>query len=162
VLNSLLVSLLVLLLFRNPWVAALAGLLFGVPPLTVEPIPWVGQRKTLLAAFFSLCCLCLYVSYASRARDAKRGKRSGWPYLGSLAAYAPALLSKPTSLSVVALVFVLDFWPLRRLGAYLESAGNYAGAIAQYREILRLDPEHAQAKLRLRAVEEKQRRAGLK
>jgi hypothetical protein len=116
VLNSLLVSLLVLLLFRNPWVAALAGLLFGVHPLTVEPIPWVGQRKTLLAAFFSLCCLCLYVLYASRARDAKRGKRSGWPYLGSLAAYALALLSKPTSLSVVALVFVLDFWPLRRLG----------------------------------------------
>jgi tetratricopeptide (TPR) repeat protein len=116
VLNSLLVSVLVLLLFRNPWVAALAGLLFGVHPLTVEPIPWVGQRKTLLAAFFSLCCLCLYVSYALRASDAKGGRRSSWPYLGSLATYALALLSKPTSLSVVALVFVLDFWPLRRLG----------------------------------------------
>ena len=76
VLNSLLVSLLVLLLFRNPWVAALAGLLFGVHPLTVEPIPWVGQRKTLLAAFFSLCCLCLYVLYATRASNAKGRKRS--------------------------------------------------------------------------------------
>ncbi|MBW1683633.1 MAG: tetratricopeptide repeat protein [Deltaproteobacteria bacterium] len=116
VLNSLLVSLLVLLLFRNPWVAALAGLLFGVHPLTVEPIPWVGQRKTLLAAFFSLCCLCLYVLYATRAGNAKGRKRWRWPYLGSLATYALALLSKPTSLSVVALVFVLDFWPLRRLG----------------------------------------------
>jgi tetratricopeptide (TPR) repeat protein len=116
VLNSLLVSLLVLLLFRNPWVAALAGLLFGVHPLTVEPIPWVGQRKTLLAAFFSLCCLCLYVLYASRASNAEGRRRSRWPYPASLATYALALLSKPTSLSVVALVFVLDFWPLRRLG----------------------------------------------
>jgi tetratricopeptide (TPR) repeat protein len=51
-----------------------------------------------------------------------------------------------------------DVDALGRLGAYLESAGNYTGAMAQYREILRLDPEHEQAQLRLRVVEEKARR----
>jgi tetratricopeptide (TPR) repeat protein len=51
-----------------------------------------------------------------------------------------------------------DVDALGRLGAYLESAGKHTGAIAQYREILRLDPEHTQALVRLRVVEEKQRR----
>jgi Flp pilus assembly protein TadD len=51
-----------------------------------------------------------------------------------------------------------DVDALGRLGAYLENAGNYTGATAQYREILRLNPEHEQALVRLRAVEEKQRR----
>ena len=51
--NAALVILLLYSLFGRLWVAAMVGLLFGVHPLTVEPIPWIGERKTLLAALFA-------------------------------------------------------------------------------------------------------------
>jgi len=89
-------------------VAGGIGLLFGLHPLTVEPIPWVGERKTLLAAFFSLWSLVLYVRYA------RSGGRP-W-YAASLTAYVLALMSKPTSTPLPAAMLLLDFWPLGRLG----------------------------------------------
>jgi len=96
---------------RGVWRACAAagiGLLFGIHPLTVEPIPWVGERKTLLAAFFSLWSLVLYVRYA---------RAGGWGgYVASLGAYVLALMSKPTSTLLPAAMLLLDFWPLGRLG----------------------------------------------
>ncbi len=105
--NTVLVVVLLYSLFGRPWVAAGVGLLFGMHPLTVETIPWVGERKTLLAAFFSLWCLILYVRYARR-----KDPRLLW---ACVALYALALLSKPTSTPLPALLLLLDYWPLRRL-----------------------------------------------
>lgn len=107
-LNTTLVIVLLYLLFGQPWPAALLGLLYGVHPLTVEVVAWVGERKTQLATLFSLLCLIGYVRFARTGR--------WWPYGGALAAYALALLSKPTSTPLPALLLLLDFWPLRRLG----------------------------------------------
>lgn len=88
--------------------AAMAGLLFGLHSLTVEPVALVAQRKVLLATFFSLGSLILYARYCG---DGRRG------YLGgALALYFLALLSKPTSTPLPLLMLLLDFWPLRRLG----------------------------------------------
>lgn len=105
--NTVLVILLLHLLFGQAKVAVAVGLLFGLHPMTVEPIAWVSGRKTLLAAFFALWCLILYVRYAR--------KRNGWCYAGCLAMHALALMSKPTSLPLPALMLLIDFWPLRRL-----------------------------------------------
>lgn len=107
VLNTGLLVVLLYMLFGSPWPAAMAGLLFGTHPLTVEPVAWVWERKTLLAAFFALLCLILYVRYV------RRGGRA--PYVLCLAAYVLAVLSKPTSTPLPVLMLVLDFWPLRRL-----------------------------------------------
>lgn len=107
--NTLLLVLLLHQLFRSFWPALLTGLLFGVHPLTVEPVAWIGERKTLLAAFFSLITLLLYLRHVRRG-----GAR--WSYAGSLVAYLLALLSKPTSLPLPALLLLIDAWPLRRLG----------------------------------------------
>lgn len=88
------------------WPAALTALLFGVHPLTVEPIPWVGERKTLLATFFALICLVCYVRYVrSKSRAA---------YGGAIATFVFALLSKPTVTPLPLLLILLDLWPLRR------------------------------------------------
>ena len=107
VVNAALVITLIYLLFGRVWGAAAVGLLFAVHPMTVEPIPWVGERKTLLAAFFSLCCLILYVRYA---------QKNDWKlYVGCGVAYVLALMSKPTSTPLPALMLLLDFWPLGRL-----------------------------------------------
>jgi len=88
-------------------VAAAVGLLFGVHPLTVEPIPWTGERKTLLAAFFAISCLVIYVTFAR-----KNNRKLFW---GCLAAYVLALMSKPTSTPLPVVMLLMDFWPLKRL-----------------------------------------------
>jgi tetratricopeptide (TPR) repeat protein len=127
VLNTMLIIALLVLLFGEPYTAAMVGLLFGVHPLTVEPLSWISERKTLLAAFFTLGALIAYVMYA-RAGVLDRADTSGsagarssripspgtW-YAGSIACYALALLSKPTSTPLPLLLLLLDYWPLQRL-----------------------------------------------
>ena len=57
--NTALAILLLYLLFGHIWSAAAIGLLFGLHPMVIEPIAWIGERKTLLAAFFALWSLIL-------------------------------------------------------------------------------------------------------
>ncbi len=104
--NTALIIILLYLLFGNIWAAAAAGLLFGVHPMTVEPIPWVGERKTLLAAFFSLLSLISYVRYTQR-------NNRGF-YIICLILYVLALMSKPTSVPLPVLMLLMDYWPLKR------------------------------------------------
>lgn len=108
VLNALLILLFLNELFGSLAVATGVALLFGVHPLTVETIPWVGERKTLLASFFALCSLIAYVRYA-RARASARK----W-YAASLGCFLLALLSKPTTTMLPVAMLLLDAWPLRR------------------------------------------------
>ena len=105
--NTALIIVLLYQLFGNVWAAAAVGLLFGVHPLTVEPIPWVGERKTLLAAFFTFLSLILYVRYIR--------KGSLKAYIGCAVMYILALMSKPTSTPLPVMLLLMDFWPLRRL-----------------------------------------------
>jgi protein O-mannosyl-transferase len=105
--NTALIIVLLYLLFGQVWAAAAVGLLFGVHPLTVEPIPWVGERKTLLAAFFALWSLVLYMRFV---------RKGGWKFfVGSMAMYALGLLSKPTCTPLPVIMLLMDYWPLRRL-----------------------------------------------
>ena len=104
--NVALVSMWFYLLFPQPWVAAAAGLVFGLHPQTVEAVAWVAERKTVLATFWALGTLSAYVLYA-------RYGRRRW-YGVALALYTLALLSKPTILAMPVLLLLLDYWPLRR------------------------------------------------
>jgi len=107
VVNTALIVLLMYSLFGNPLAAGLVGLLFGVHPMTVEPIPWISERKTLLAAFFALACLNLYVRYT---------RRRNWKlYFASLGVFVLAVMSKPTSTPLPVCLLLMDYWPLRRL-----------------------------------------------
>jgi len=105
--NTALVIVLLYLLFGRFLIAAGAGLLFGLHPMTVEPVCWVGDRKDLLVFFFTLWCLIFYVQFA-------RGRSWGF-YSGCIIMYLLALMSKPTATSLPVLMLLLDFWPLRRL-----------------------------------------------
>lgn len=105
--NTALVIVLLYMLFGRALIAAMVGLLFGVHPMTVEPIAWIAEHKTLLAMFFSLWSLVLYVRYTDKG---------DWRiYLGCVVTYVLALMSKPTSLPLPALMLLMDYWPLRRL-----------------------------------------------
>ena len=105
--NTVLVIVLVYMLFGQSYVAAMVGLLFGVHPITVETIPWIGERKTLLATFFALWSLIAYVRYA---------RRPGWKlYATCLVLYVLALMAKPTTTPLPLVMLLMDFWPLNRL-----------------------------------------------
>jgi len=123
--NTMLIIVLLYLLFGRAWIAALVGLIFGLHPMTVEPIPWVGERKTLLAAFFAIWCLIFYVRFT---------KRKSWVlYTFSCLFYFLALMSKPTSTPLPALMLLMDYWPLRRLNkkSFIEKLPLFAiGAVS--------------------------------
>jgi hypothetical protein len=105
--NAALLTVLIYLLFGNAAVAGMVGVIFGLHPMTVEPIPWLGERKTLLSAFFALACLVTYVRYTQCGR--------AWQYAAALALFVLALLSKPISMPLPICLIVMDWWPLRRL-----------------------------------------------
>ncbi|UCD27789.1 MAG: tetratricopeptide repeat protein [Planctomycetota bacterium] len=75
--------------------------------MTIEAIAWVGERKTLLATFFALWSLLLYVRYR---------RTNGWgSYAVCLVMYVLALMSKPTSTPLPVLFLLIDYWPIRQL-----------------------------------------------
>jgi len=107
VFNTSLIIVFLYVLFGRVWPAVVGGLLFGLHPLTVEPVAWVAERKTLLASFFALWCMIIYVRYA------RGGNRR--LLIGSAVLYVLALMSKPTTTPLPVLLLLLDFWPLGRL-----------------------------------------------
>lgn len=144
--NTLLLVLLVYSLFGTPWAAGAVGLIFGLHPMTVEPIAWVGDRKTVLSAFFALISLNLYVRYArsctapvaaylpsqNTGGQAASGTScaSSGQYLLCLGTFVLALMSKPTTTLLPAMMLIMDYWPLQRLNrrAILEKLPLFAVA----------------------------------
>lgn len=121
--------------------AAAAALFFGVHPLRAESVAWVTERRDVLSGFFLLLAVLGYLAAIHR----EAGRRRRW-LVGSLTAYAAALASKPTAMTLPLVLLVLDAYPLRRLrGAwparFLEKAPYLllAGAIAA----LTLDAVHS-------------------
>jgi tetratricopeptide (TPR) repeat protein len=99
-----------LLLFRllgSAIPATLAALTFGLHPLTVEPLAWISERKTLLAALFGVASMLGYVEYVRR-------KSRAW-MATSVALFTLGLMSKPSVTSLPFLLLLLDHWPLKRL-----------------------------------------------
>ena len=105
--NTCLVVVLFYLLFNSPIVAVMVGLLFGLHPLTIESIPWLSERKTLLAMFFALLALISYVRFART--------KNKLPFCGCFVFFLLALMSKPTTVPLPLLFVLLDYWPLNRL-----------------------------------------------
>jgi protein O-mannosyl-transferase len=104
--NTVLVILLIYALFGRIVPATIVGLLFGLHPITVEPIAWISDRKTLLSTLFAFLCLLAYIRYI---------RKPGWAVYGAaVLLYVLALLSKPISLMLPCVMLVLDYWPLRR------------------------------------------------
>lgn len=99
---------LLLLLFEAPIPALIGALAFGLHPLTVEPVAWVGERKTVLAGALTLIAAWAHVAWVRHGGI--------WRRAASWLAFALALLSKPTATPLPALLLLLDVWPLRRAG----------------------------------------------
>lgn len=120
-----------------PWGSFLAAAIFGVHPLRVESVAWVAERKDVLSTLFWMLALWCYACYAqpgaetSDAPPSSEKAASGQPpptdrskpnttgrfYLLSLVCFAAGLMSKPMVVTLPAVLWLLDYWPLRRFAS---------------------------------------------
>ncbi|NMB98908.1 MAG: tetratricopeptide repeat protein, partial [Thermoanaerobaculaceae bacterium] len=81
--------------------------LFAVHPLNVESVGWISERKNLLAAFFFLLGMNLYVKYVRT------------PSYKNLAmvftAYLFGLMSKSIVVTFPVALYLIDIWPLKSI-----------------------------------------------
>ena len=122
--NCLSIIVLLDMAFGSLLAAALVGLLFGLHPMTVETIPWLGERKTLLATFFAIWSMVFYLRHV-RARGTEALRHRGTKgtaflrspnYWISFGLFILALMSKPTVTPLPLMLLLMDFWPLGRFG----------------------------------------------
>jgi len=92
--------------------AGLGALLYGIHPLMAEPVIWISSLKDVLAGFFSLLALNLFIRYARAvARDRLfpgtfRNRRKRYATSSSIF-FALALISKASAVPVLAIAWLL-------------------------------------------------------
>ncbi len=108
--NVLLFFLLLLRLVPEARLAACAlpALLFAIHPVHVESVAWITERNDVLGGAFWLLGLHAWTSYSRRPSLLRYG--------GVLVIFALGLLAKPTLVTFPLVLFLLDIWPLGRLG----------------------------------------------
>jgi protein O-mannosyl-transferase len=125
--NAILVFLLAREILEDDFAAAFAALFFAVHPLRVESVAWVTERRDVVSLFFSLIAVLAYFRSTRGPKLQPRG------YAIAMLSFIVALLSKGTSVSVPAVLLILNFHPLRRVGP-----GSWWNASARraYAEVL--------------------------
>jgi len=94
-------------IFRNCKIFALMGaLLFAVHPLQVEAVCWVTSLKDLSSGFFACLAIFCFVQF--------RFKNKNNFYLFGLVSFLLAMLSKPTAVSVLPMILIIDFFLFRK------------------------------------------------
>jgi tetratricopeptide (TPR) repeat protein len=89
------------------WKSLLAAAVFGVHPLRVESVAWAAERKDVLATFFWFLTLAAWLGHVRRPGRLR--------HVAAIGAYCLALASKPTAMTLPAVLLLLDWWPLGRL-----------------------------------------------
>ena len=88
------------------FIAALLGsLLFSLHPVQAEAVNWATALKDLMCGFWSLAALNLYVRIATRKKQWSRTA----VYVAATAAFALALLSKPSAMVLPVIAIVLQW-----------------------------------------------------
>ena len=102
---------LLLLLLRQMtgflWRSAFVAAVFAIHPLRAESVVWVAERKDVLSGLFFVLMLGAYVWYARRTWSLGR-------YLLVVLMLCFALMSKPMAVTFPFILFLLDYWPLKR------------------------------------------------
>jgi tetratricopeptide (TPR) repeat protein len=89
------------------WRALMVGALFALHPINVESVAWASERKNVLSTLFFLLALYAYVWYARQPGLRRYSLVAG--------AFALSLLCKPQVITFPCLLWLLDYWPLRRI-----------------------------------------------
>jgi cytochrome c-type biogenesis protein CcmH/NrfG len=90
------------------WRSAFVAAMFALHPLHVESVAWISERKDVLSGLFFMLTLRSYAGYVSQPGARRYAMVMLWSVLG--------LLSKPMLVTLPFVLFLLDWWPLNRLG----------------------------------------------
>lgn len=127
VVNTMLLFLVLQKMTRRLWPSAFVAALFALHPLHVESVAWISERKDVLSAFFWLLTMWAYVYYVeSKTTGVKQ--RAVVFYVLSLLCCACGLLSKAMVVTLPCVLFLMDFWPLRRLDVKEVPGGGIRGS----------------------------------
>jgi tetratricopeptide (TPR) repeat protein len=87
------------------WRSFFAAALFAVHPLRAESVAWVAERKDVLAFFFGMLTLALWLAWLRRPRSRAM-------YAAAALSYLAALLAKSALVVLPPLMLLLAWWPL--------------------------------------------------
>ncbi|HEY5490017.1 MAG TPA: tetratricopeptide repeat protein [Gemmatimonadaceae bacterium] len=92
------------------WSAAVAALAWSLHPLRVESVAWITERRDVLSGAFYFGALLAYLRSCTVP-----ARRAGW-YWVSVLAFVAALLSKATAVTLLAVLVIVNVYPLGRIG----------------------------------------------
>jgi protein O-mannosyl-transferase len=110
--NVLLVAYLIKLLSKNNFVALFTALFFAVTPMRVESIAWAAERKDMLYSMFFLAAMIFYTRYLQNNFKLKF-------LLLTLLFFTLSVFSKTMAVSLVPVLFLMDFYFSRKLNVRL-------------------------------------------
>ena len=96
------------------WPSAFVAAVFAVHPQHVESVAWVAERRDVLSGLLFVLTLGAWLGYVRHDRSAPR-------YLLAAALFALGLMAKPMIVTLPAVLLLLDFWPLGRVGAAVKT-----------------------------------------
>ncbi len=102
------------------WPSAFAAALFAVHPQRVESVAWIAERRDVLSGLMLVLTLAAYLGYVRQGRGI-------WRWTLVAVAMTLGLMAKATLVTVPAVLVLLDFWPLARLGKVDDAPGWTAG-----------------------------------
>ncbi|GEM_PF-1103741 len=110
IVNSILVFLILLYLFKNNFAALIAASVFMLHPIQVESVAWVSELRGLLAAFFGLAAILFYIiGKKENGVSAKFVLRSIFVILLLVLSF----LSKPTGIVFPIILLAISYFFLK-------------------------------------------------
>ena len=103
-LNTILLYLLIFLLFKNIPLSIFTSLFFAAHPLHISSVVWISGRTDLIACFFFLLTMILFI----KRKDHQKLPRQ-LLLVGATISYILCLFSKETTLALPLFLFVWDY-----------------------------------------------------
>jgi len=115
ILNTLLLFIVFRKMTKDLWKSSFIAAVFALHPLNVESVAWVAERKNVLCTFFWMLTIWSYTWYVERKRFDR--------YLLVLFFFIMGLMAKPMIVTLPFVLFLMDYWPLRRFQFNLADYG---------------------------------------
>jgi hypothetical protein len=105
------------------WPSAVVAAAFAVHPLRAESVAWITERKDVLSGLFFTLTLAAYAEYVRRGPSLAR-------YLLVMVFFALGLMAKAMLVTLPAVLFLLDYWPLGRYSSAAGTTGQPPGRLS--------------------------------
>jgi len=106
-------------LIKNPEIAFITAIFFGIHPMHVESVAWVSELKDVMYTFFFLLSVLFYMKFSSSK------EKSTKLYVVSLLFFLLSCLSKSAAVILPAVLILIDFYNGKKWKSKLANHSNY-------------------------------------